>query len=158
MKTKFVDTDDDVFSMQILIPCGSINEQDDQSGISHFLEHIKFNKTNSSNKMNQEYYKAKQLGTAIHAYTTNDYTTFFTRSSYDIWKDVIKLLISVVFDTDFTKNKIEKERKIILEEKALRHDVHTHLKHLDKLYLSGDNPYITKSITGSKESLKKHNK
>lgn len=154
MKTKFVDTDDDVFSMQILIPCGSINEQDDQSGISHFLEHIKFKKTNSSNKMNQEYYKAKQLGTAIHAYTTNDYTTFFTRSSSDIWKDVIKLLISVVFDTDFTKNKIEKERKIILEEKALRHDVHTHLKHLDKLYLSGDNPYITKSITGSKESLK----
>ena len=155
MITKFIDTEDDVFSMQIFIRCGSINEKDDQSGISHFLEHIKFNKTNRSNKMNQEYFEAKQIGTTINAYTTNDYTTFFARSSFDIWKNVIKLLTSIVFDTDFSKNKIETERKVILEEKAMRHDVHTHLKHLDKLYLSKDNPYITKSIIGSKESLKR---
>jgi hypothetical protein len=37
----------------------------------------------------------------------------------------------------------------------MRHDVHTNLKHLDKLYLSVDNPYITKSLVGSKESLKR---
>ena len=155
MNTKFIDTEDDVFSMQIFIRCGSINERDDQSGISHFLEHIKFNKTNTSNKMNQEYFEAKKLGTTIHAYTTNDYTTFFARSSFDIWKNVIKLLTSIVFDTDFTKNKIETERKVVLEEKAMRHDVHTNLKHLDKLYLFVDNPYITKSLVGSKESLKR---
>lgn len=155
MKTKFIDTEDDVFSMQIFIRCGSINESDDQSGISHFLEHIKFNKTNTSNKMNQEYFEAKKLGTTIHAYTTNDYTTFFARSSLEIWKNVIKLLTSIVFDTDFSKNKIETERKVVLEEKAMRHDVHTNLKHLDKLYLSEDNPYITKSLVGSKESLRR---
>ena len=116
---------------------------------------MKFNKTNSSRKINKEYFEAKELGTTINAYTTADYTTFFVKSSFSVWKKIVKLLMHIVFDTNFSKNNIEIERKVILEEKAMRDEHHNNLKHLDKLYLTEDNPYITKSWIGTKESIMK---
>ena len=153
LNTKFVLSNNDVFEIHIYIPCGAINEDDDQSGISHFLEHIKFNKTTQSSTLNKEFYKAKTLGTTINAYTTMDHTTFFTSSSSKNWKTITKLLLKIVFDTKFSKNNIENERKIVFEEKALRYDNHIAVNVLDTLHLSKDNPYVTKSVIGNDKSL-----
>lgn len=153
MNTKFVETDDDVFSMQVFIPCGGITEADDKKGISHFLEHIKFNKTNSSKKTHKEFNELKKLGATCNAYTTTDHTTFHVNSSSKIWKHVVKLLMQIVFDTNFSENNIKIERRIILEEKALRYEHDNNIKLLDKLYLYEDNPYVSKSVIGTKKSL-----
>uniref|UniRef100_A0A6C0BPF9 Peptidase M16 N-terminal domain-containing protein n=1 Tax=viral metagenome TaxID=1070528 RepID=A0A6C0BPF9_9ZZZZ len=153
LNTKFVLSNNDLFELKIYIPCGAINEDDDQSGISHFLEHIKFNKTTQSPTLNKEFNKAKTLGSTINAYTTMDHTTFFTSSSSKNWKTITKLLLKIVFDTKFSNNNIENERKIVFEEKAMRYDNHIAANVLDTLHLSKDNPYVTKSIIGSDKSL-----
>ena len=50
--------DDNIFSIQVYIPLGSIHEKKGEYGISHFLEHIKFRKSkkHSSNEFLQLFY------------------------------------------------------------------------------------------------------
>jgi zinc protease len=49
---KFINNKDNIISIQVYIPLGSIHEKKGQSGISHFLEHMKFKRTNKYTNKN----------------------------------------------------------------------------------------------------------
>ena len=80
-------------------------------GIAHFLEHVKFNE--GPNKTAHEYFN--KLGSSINAFTTFDYTSYEVTASNKI-KENITHLLDYVQRPYFTKELIEKERKIILSE------------------------------------------
>jgi zinc protease len=114
----YVRSYNNIFVFYIIIKCGSINEPDDQKGISHFLEHIKFNKYDSHSK-HFSHKKANEIGAIMNAYTTYDHTCYFIRCEESFFKTAINILIDVVFSTRFRKSNINLERKIILEEKMM---------------------------------------
>lgn len=80
-------------------------------GIAHFLEHVKFNE--GPNKTAHEYFN--KLGSAINAFTTFNYTSYEVTATDKI-KENITHLLDYVETPYFTKELIEKERKIILSE------------------------------------------
>ena len=80
-------------------------------GIAHFLEHLKFNE--GPNKTAHEYFN--KLGSSINAFTTFDYTSYEVTASSKL-KENITHLLDYVQTPYFTKELIEKERKIILSE------------------------------------------
>tara|TARA_B110000261_G_C13071337_1_gene352291 strand:+ start:526 stop:1788 length:1263 start_codon:yes stop_codon:yes gene_type:complete len=152
---RFIYNTDNVFSIQIYIPIGSIHEKNGKRGISHFLEHMKFRKSNNHNMENLLNLFNKV--TVSNAYTTKDHTSYYLRTNDNNWKDIANLMYELVFNTSFKNNDIETERKIVLEEKLLREP---HIKKykdveilLENSILHKDNPY-TKSVIGITKDLK----
>lgn len=80
-------------------------------GIAHFLEHVKFNE--GPNLTAHDYYN--KLGSSINAFTTFDYTSYEVLAASNL-KENITHLLDYVETPYFTKELIEKERKIILSE------------------------------------------
>ncbi len=81
------------------------------NGIAHFLEHVNFNiddNTTAHDLFNK-------LGSDINAFTTFDFTSYIVNGNNRI-KDNIKLLVEYVTKGYFTKDIVEKEKGIIIEE------------------------------------------
>ena len=150
---KFIINNDNIFSIQVYIPLGSINEKKGQYGISHFLEHIKFNK---SKKYNQKTF-IQQINKSVisNAYTTKDHTSYYFKSNDDDYMNLIKLMNELVFNTDFKDNEIEIEKKIIEEEKMIRNPDSNILNDIfsDIQVTSQKNPY-NKKVIGTLKDIK----
>lgn len=112
---KIITNDNNVFYIQIYIPIGSIHENKGEYGISHFLEHLKFNK---SKKYDTETFRKKLGNYSYNAYTTLDHTAYHLLADKKHYEDLINLMKEIVFNTEFSKNEIEIERKIVLAEKV----------------------------------------
>lgn len=112
----FITNPNNIFSIQVYIPLGSIHEKKGQFGISHFLEHMKFrrSKRHSLNKMLQLFNNVP----SFNAYTTKDHTSYYIRSNNGngkgTYNDVVDLMYELVFNTSFTKNEIQTDRKSVV--------------------------------------------
>ena len=152
---RFIYNSDTVFSIQVYIPVGSIHEKKGKSGISHFLEHMKFRKSNNHNM--EKFLNLFNKVTVSNAYTTKDHTSYYLRTNDDNWKDITKIMYELIFNTSFKNNDIETEKKIILEEKLLREPNVTKYTEIEVLLensiLHQDNPY-NKSVIGSTKDIK----
>lgn len=111
---KIITNNDNIFHIEIYVPIGSIHEEKGQYGISHFLEHLKFNK---SKKFDKTEFINKLNKYTYNATTTLDHTKYFITSTNKNYKDIIDIINQIVFNTSFSSNEIEKERKIVLAEK-----------------------------------------
>ena len=81
------------------------------NGLAHFLEHVNFNIDDNITAHDL----FSKYGSDINAFTTFDFTSYIVNSNNRI-KDNIKLLIEYVCKGYFTKEIIEKEKGIIIEE------------------------------------------
>jgi len=152
---RFIYNSDKIFSIQVYIPVGSIHEKKGKSGISHFLEHMKFRKSNNHNM--GTFLNLFNKVTVSNAYTTKDHTSYYLRTNDDNWKDITKIMYELIFNTSFKNNDIETEKKIILEEKLLREPNVTKYTEIEVLLensiLHKDNPY-NNSVIGSTKDIK----
>ncbi|WNY66877.1 insulinase family protein [Borreliella lusitaniae] len=110
----------------IVFNVGSLNEEDNERGIAHYLEHMAFNGTkdypgNSIVDVLKKF--GMQFGADINAATSFDFTYYRLDLSNGNNKDeideAINILINWASQIDFTKEEIELERNIIIEEKKL---------------------------------------
>ena len=81
------------------------------NGVAHFLEHVNFNEADGVTA--HDYFN--KLGSSINAFTTFDFTSYEVFASNN-FKDNLEHLIDYVQTPYFTKNLIEKEKGIIVEE------------------------------------------
>ena len=158
---RFITNNDNIFSIQVYIPLGSIHEKKGQSGISHFLEHIKFKRTNKYQNKNLFLQELSNNSTLTNAYTTKDHTSYYIRTLDTQWKKVTELMYELIFNTKFNKKDIDLEKKVILEEKLTREgnlesindiDIHSETSILDP-----KNPYSNRVI-GNMNDIKKMTK
>ena len=158
---RFINNNDNIFSIQVYIPLGSINEKKGQYGISHFLEHIKFKRTNKYQNKNLFLQELSNNSTLTNAYTTKDHTSYYIRTLDTQWKKVTELMYELIFNTKFNKKDIDLEKKVILEEKLTREgnlesindiDIHSETSILDP-----KNPYSNRVI-GNMTDIKKMTK
>ncbi len=158
---KFITNNDNIFSIQVYIPLGSIHEKKGQTGISHFLEHIKFKRSHKYKNKDLFLEKLSDITTVTNAYTTKDHTSYYIRTLDTQWKKVVELMYELVFNTKFNKKDIELEKKVILEEKLTREgnlesindiDIHSETSILDS-----KNPY-SKRVIGSMKDIQKMTK
>lgn len=140
----FIHNNDNIFSIHCIVLCGSINENDKHKGISHFLEHIKFK---SNNKYSKKEFKSKfqKIGGVWNAFTTKDLTCYYIKCIDDVREDAIALMYNLVFNTKFTTNDVEFEKKIINEEKKRIHKTFFQ-NHKFNIILDTKNPYYDSPI------------
>ena len=137
----------------IWVNVGSRDETVSTAGASHFLEHLLFKGTKRRSSL--EISSAiEAVGGETNAFTSKEYTCFYARvidKDLPLAVDVISDLItsSVVKEDD-----VDAERKVVLEEIAMRDDDPSDLIHdlfLERYY--GDTP-LGRPILGTVESIK----
>ena len=137
----------------IWVNVGSRDEAPATAGASHFLEHLLFKGTTSRTALEISS-SIESVGGEMNAFTSKEYTCFYARvidtdlpMAIDIVSDLITSSIVTALDVDA-------ERKVVLEEIAMRDDDPSDLVHdlfSDTFY--GDTP-IGRPILGTVESIK----
>ncbi len=135
----FVPKQGDVFNISTWVRTGSIHENNEISGISHFLEHLMFKGTERF-KPGEFDRKMESLGNIINAATWKDFTFYYvsgpkgsTGSNFDTTLDMHADMMTCStlpdaeigpqydpFDPDYKGEK--RERSVVIEEIGMRED------------------------------------
>jgi zinc protease len=116
-------------AMWIHVSTGSINEQDHERGISHYLEHMAFNGSENfpPNSVIDFFQKmGLTFGQHQNAFTSFDQTTYqlaFPDTKPETIEQGMKFFADVAGRLSLQQDQIEEERQIILEEKRARSGV-----------------------------------
>ena len=137
----------------IWVNVGSRDEAPATAGASHFLEHLLFKGTTSRTALDISS-SIESVGGEMNAFTSKEYTCFYARvidtdvpMAIDVVSDLITSSIVTALDVDA-------ERKVVLEEIAMRDDDPSDLVHdlFSDIYY-GDTQ-IGRPILGTVESIK----
>ena len=108
-------------SIGVYVGVGARDEPAEQSGVSHFLEHLLFKGT--ADRSAQEISRAvDRVGGDINAFTSKEYTAFFCRLPARYAVEGIELLGDVLTSPSLRDEDVESERQVILEELAMDGD------------------------------------
>ncbi len=102
-------------SVGIFVKSGARYENEENLGISHFIEHTVFKGTRKRTAFEISH-SIEQLGGELNAYTSSEYSLFYVRL---LSKDVelgFDVLSDILSNPTFKKELIEKEREVIIEE------------------------------------------
>jgi len=156
---KIIEKQGDIVLLAFVVPVGSINETESQSGIAHFIEHLLFSKTKTKNNSEEITKAIEFVGGEINAFTSYSQTVYYVKIYKKHFDIAFETLQDIFLNTVLTEKNIEKERKVILNELQATNDSPSSIC-WDNLFKSmfGKNPIIGKeSVIESlqKEDLEK---
>lgn len=131
---------------------GSRDETPDESGVTHFIEHLVFKGTEKRSA--REIARTLDLiGGYSDAFTTKEYTCFYAKVLDQNLEQAVDLLSDIVLHPRFDPAEIEKERKVIFEEIRMVEDTPDELLFND--YFAGIWPdhSLGRPIAGTPESV-----
>jgi predicted Zn-dependent peptidase len=106
-------------ALSIMIGVGSRNEELDQAGLSHFLEHLLFKGTDKySSSAIDEYFDS--IGAEVNASTNKEVTTVYARFLDRHLPDAFDVIAEMVAKSTFED--IDAERQVVIEEIAMYED------------------------------------
>lgn len=112
----------------IWIGTGSRSENEENMGVSHFLEHLLFKGTkNRSAKQIAE--AVDSVGGQLNAFTAKEYTCYYIKvidRHHDLALDILS---DMVLYPKFSPEDLEKEREVVLEEIHMNEDMPDELIH-----------------------------
>ena len=140
-------------SLGIWIKAGSVIETEENSGVSHFIEHMLFKgtKNRSAKDLARE---IDNLGGVINAFTSKEYTCFYVKLLDEHINIGIDVLSDMILNSSFDKKDIEKEKFVILEELKMYEDSPEDLAYdllLENIY---KNHNLGMNILGNRKTLK----
>lgn len=134
---------------------GSKNEDAGTSGMVHILEHLIFlgeTEFHTADEMNRE---MRQHGVQFNAHTSHDLMTIEVSLPAQSWEFGLRLIKEKVFHLKFSRERLDKEKKIIFEEIAQHQDNPVSLgTHLALQLLFKNHPY-RRPISGDREVIEK---
>ena len=108
---------DSVRSVSIGIWCnnGSVNENDDEQGISHFIEHMLFKGTKNRDHF-QIVNEIDRLGGQMNAFTSKECTCFYVKCLDEHFRASAEVLTDMICNPTFPEDELEKEKGVVIEE------------------------------------------
>ena len=104
-----------IVTIDTWIKTGSINENDENSGVSHFLEHLFFKGTNKyPTGMFDKILEAK--GAINNAATSKDFTHYYITIPSKDFETAMELHADMLLNPLLPRKELEMERKVVLEE------------------------------------------
>jgi len=131
----------ETIGIAIYVNVGSIYEEKEYRGISHFLEHMMF-KTNRKYKANEIDMGLELNGGFANAMTSTHYTVYFIECLKGKFDKIVDILFSMFENDRFLEDEFEKEKKIIISEiERTRNDPEGRLFSLIQRSVFGDSDY-----------------
>ena len=140
---------------------GAFQEEDDQDGLAHFLEHMCFNGTkNFPDKKLLEYLQSigAEFGQNINASTGFEQTQYMLNNIPIVREGIIDSCLLVLHDyahyVTCAPEEIDAERGVILEERRSRRDANWRMFERMLPYYFGDTQMARRTLIGGEEQLK----
>ncbi|KNA06757.1 hypothetical protein SOVF_178050 [Spinacia oleracea] len=143
------------FEAHMEVHVGSIDEEDDEQGIAHMIEHVAFLGSKKREKL---------LGTGArsNAYTDFHHTVFHIHSPThakdsdgDLLPSVLDALNEIAFHPKFLASRVEKERRAILSELQMMNTIEYRVDCQLLQYLHSENKLSGRFPIGLEEQIKK---
>lgn len=140
-------------NIQISFSTGSVFETTQNNGVSHIAEHMLFKGT-KKRTYKQITEDVDKIGGQINAFTSQDLTAYYIKVLSEKTVDAIEILSDMILNSQIPEDELEKEKKVILEEKKTSDD--------DPGWVCLDNLFSTiykktmyeKTVIGTKKTIK----
>jgi predicted Zn-dependent peptidase len=137
-----------------IVLTGSRDEEEDEHGMAHFIEHVIFKGT--KNRKNYHIIsRLEDVGGEINAYTTKEETCVHASFLKVDYKRAIELIYDICFNSIFPEKEINKEKSVILDEILSYQDSPSELIFDDFEELVYHGLPIGRNILGTPECLEK---
>ena len=104
-----------IVTIDTWVKTGSINEDDSNNGVSHFLEHLFFR--GSKKYAPGEFDRILETkGGVTNAATSKDYTHYYITIPSKFFDEALELHADMLLNPLIPRKELEKERKVVLEE------------------------------------------
>ena len=111
----------EIISVGMFINIGSMNENKNNNGVAHFLEHLMFKSTKK--RPNKTLLKSlDNLGTNYNAGTTRDHTYYEINGNKKDIEEIIDIILDLYSNPVYEVDEIELEKGVILEERKMNED------------------------------------
>lgn len=110
-----------IVAMGFFVKAGSRNEDDENNGVAHFLEHMMFKGT-SHRTPTQLFTELDSVGAIYNAVTTTQHTYYYVYGHMNSTKKILDIVLDIYINPLFNTKEINLERKVILEEMGMIHD------------------------------------
>ncbi len=141
-----------VISLSITNKFGASFETSEIKGIAHFIEHLVFTgtKTRTHEDISRE---IEKKGGILNAFTSHDVTSFWFKLPSEHVFSGLDILSDIINNPLFENEKFEKEKKVILEEIKMYHDMP--MRHIfDKIEENLYNKPFGESVIGSEKTIR----
>lgn len=108
-------------SFAIMVGTGSINEEDNNNGISHYIEHMNFKGTDKYSSYDITNI-LDNCGANFNAYTSNETTCYYAHTIKDSLETSFSVMSNAVFCSTYLDEEATKEKKVIIEEINMSED------------------------------------
>lgn len=154
IRTIHKQTTDDVAHCGVIINAGSRDEQENQQGIAHLIEHVLFKGT-KKRKAFHILNRIDAVGGELNAYTTKEETCIYASFLTTHFERAVELISDITFHSTFPEKEINKEKAVIEDEinSYLDNPSEQIFDDFDELIYR--NHPLGKNILGTPESLKK---
>lgn len=143
-----------IVTIDTWIKTGSINENDENNGISHFLEHLFFKgtKAHPTGEMDRI---LESKGAIVNAATSRDFTHYYITIPSADFDTALDLHSDMLLNPQIPRKELEQERKVVIEE--ISKDINTPSKqvyiNLNQLMYTS-HPY-KRQVIGTAENVGK---
>jgi predicted Zn-dependent peptidase len=98
-----------------IIKTGSRDEKEEESGITHFIEHALFKGTDKR-KSHHILNRIDSVGGEINAFTTKEQTSIYASFTKEHFNRSLELLTDILFNSTYPEKELEKEKDVIIDE------------------------------------------
>jgi predicted Zn-dependent peptidase len=143
----------DVFTVLLMVGTGSKYETEQESGISHFLEHMFFKGTKKRPTPKDLVEPLDNVGGIYNAFTSQEFTGFYVKITSKEKELALDWISDIFFNSLFPEKEIEKEKGVVIEELNMIND--DPMKRIQVLWpklLYGDQN-AGRAIIGKKETI-----
>ncbi|WP_456398966.1 M16 family metallopeptidase [Mesoaciditoga sp.] len=141
-------------TLGIGVNVGAADEVEENSGISHLIEHCVFKRTKNFDGYTLKK-KIESVGGTLNAFTSREYTLFYAKVPDFASEDAFNVIYDLVSAPLFLEEDVEMEKNVVLEEIAMYEDDPMDLAstNLLKALWGEDSPY-GRPIIGKVETVK----
>lgn len=141
----------------IIINAGSRDEEENEHGIAHFIEHSIFKGT-KKRKAFHVLSRIEDVGGELNAYTTKEETAIFASFLSEYYERASELLSDILFNSKYPEKELIREREVVIEEINSYKDSPSELIFDEFEELIYDGHPIARNILGTPETLKSFGK
>ena len=132
---------------------GGAYEKSEIKGVAHFIEHLVFTgtKTRTHEDISRE---IEKKGGILNAFTSNEVTSFYFKMPSEHLFFGLDVLVDIIKNPKFDKEKFEKEKKVILEEiKMYKDDPQKHV--FEKIEEAMFEKPFGEGVIGNEETIRR---
>jgi len=143
-------------SIVVYFGVGSRFENEKNTGVSHFIEHLMFKGTERRKDTMEISKELDSMGAIFNAYTGKDITAYWIKVSKNYLDKALDVLSDMVQNSKFEEEEIEREKGVIIQELKMYEDrPDMYVDDLLEELIFSEKDELGRSIIGTEDILKK---